>query len=262
MEKSLRPYVAELIGTFALVFVSAGAVCAAYMPSERSQIDITGIALAQGLITAVTLAGTVYVSGGYLNPAVTVTLYTLRRIDTSRFVWLLAAQLLGAVLAGGLIRVLFHDDVLSLARFGTPHVNEEIYKLPVRNNLVLASATGVELVLSFLFTFVIFATVIDPRGPRVGPWLAGLAVAALVLTGFHLTEAGINPARCLGTFVWEIGTGSARPSWREHLLVYWVGPIAGALLAGWIYSLGVLPTEREQRMGLAAALDPTARPRK
>jgi MIP family channel proteins len=262
MEKNLRPYVAELIGTFAVVFVSAGAVCGAYMPSDRPQIDVTGIALAQGLITAVALAGTVYVSGGYLNPAVTVTLYTLRRIDTPRFVWLLAAQLLGAVLAGGLVRLLFHDDVLSLARFGTPHVNADIYNLPVRDNRVLATATGVEVVLSFLFTFVLFSTVIDARAQRGGPWLAGLAVVALVLTGFHITEAGLNPARCLGTFVWEVGASSAHPSWREHLLVYWVGPVLGALLAGWVYTLGVMPTDRELRQGHGGALDPTARPRK
>jgi glycerol uptake facilitator-like aquaporin len=119
-------------------------------------------------------------------------------------------------------------------------------------------------VLSFIFTFVLFATVIDPRAQRGGPWLAGLTVVPLVLVGYNLTEAGINPARCLGTFVWEFGSASSEHGgrWREHLLVYWVGPIAGSLLAGWLYSVGVLPTEKELRLGLGSPIDPTARPRK
>lgn len=259
MEKSLRPYVAELVGTFALVFLSAGAVCAFHM-TQQPQLDLTGVALAQGLITAVALAGTVYVSGGYLNPAVTITLFTLRRIDGQRLAWLLVAQLLGAVLAGGLIRLLFGEDVLSASRFGTPHVNEEVYKLSIRDPKLLASAAGLEALLSFLFTFVLFATVMDLRAQRGGPWLAGLAVVPLVLVAFHLTGAGINPARCLGTFVWEVAAGGSRSGrWQEHLLVYWVGPIAGSLAAGWLYALGVLPTEKEQRIGLGAPLDPTSR---
>jgi MIP family channel proteins len=259
MYKSLRPYVAELIGTFALVFLGAGAICARQVTSDGPQFDVTGIALAQGLVLAVLLTATMNVSGGFLNPAVTIVLWVLRRIDTPKLGWLLLAQILGGILAGGLLCLYFgHSTMIAdPVRFGTPHVAAGFARDPHTTELTalsMATAAGVELVLTFLLTFAIFGTVFDPRSPKIGGLGVGLIMVAIVVMGYNLTGAGVNPARCLGTFVWE-WTSEPKPSVREQVFVYWVGPIVGALLAGWVYTYLVMHSEDEERQ---AAIDAAA----
>ena len=98
MDSKYRSYLAELIGTFALVFVGAGTICATKQLAEvpgQAQPYTVGIALAQGFILAAALTATVPVSGGYLNPALTLTLWVFRRVEGSRVLWLIGAQLLG-----------------------------------------------------------------------------------------------------------------------------------------------------------------------
>jgi aquaporin Z len=242
MEKNLRRFVAEFVGTFALVFVSAGAVCTAHL-ADNPRWGLLGIAAAQGLALAVALSATAHLAGGYLNPAVTITLWVLRRLDNLETAGFVLAQLLGAALAGALLRLLVPWATLVAARFGAPHV-AGAYDTPQLS--ALAAAGGVELVLTFLLTFVIFATMIDPRAPRplgglaVG-LVAGLALAALVLAGYDLTGACANPARAVGTSLWE-WTYQA-PGLREQVFVYWIGPIAGAVLAGLAYVYLILPPD-------------------
>jgi aquaporin Z len=243
MDKTLRAFVAELLGTFALVFLSAGAVCAAYL---RRDVDpnafptLLTIAVAQGVALAVALTVTMHLSGGFLNPAVTITLWVLRRLDNREAGTLLAAQLLGGVLAGAAVRLIFPSSALVPANFGTPHVTDAYGDLSLT---ALGTAAGVEVLLTFLLTFVIFGTALDPRAPRLGglgPGLViGLALVGLLLVGYHLTGVGTNPARSFGTAVWE---WTARgPNVREQVLVYWIGPIVGALLAGLAYTYLLLP---------------------
>jgi aquaporin Z len=246
MDRTLRASFAEFLGTFVLVFLSAGAVCAAYLPLNVPP-GVVGIAVAQGLALAVTLSATARVAGGYLNPAVTISLWVLRRLDNRQAAGFLVAQLLGAVLAGAVLRVVFAPDVLRAAHFGTPHVTEAFDHLSTR---ALATAAGVEVLLTFILTFVIFGTMIDPRAPRVAGLgvgvVVGLCLAALVLAGFDLTGASVNPARSFGTALWEWTVEA--PSLREQVLVYWVGPVAGALLAGLAYTYLILPPEGGDKM--------------
>src|SRR5262245_34644308 len=96
-DKSLRACMAELVGTFAFVFLSAAAVCVNYLgplPPEPISVALVS-ALAAGLIYAAALAVTVPVSGGYLNPAVTIMLWVFRRLTGGRTLGLIGAQMLG-----------------------------------------------------------------------------------------------------------------------------------------------------------------------
>jgi glycerol uptake facilitator-like aquaporin len=245
MHSQLRPYLAELIGTFAVVLVGAGAVCAARVPiapggPQPLLASLTGIALAQGFVYAVFLSATVNVSGGYLNPAVTLMLWVFKRLDTGRTCWLLAAQLLGAALAGAAIRLLFSEEILREVHLGTPHLTRAFGNL--NESRAWVSGVGVEMVLTFLLTFAIFGTMLDPRAPRLGGLGPGLAVTALVLLGFHLTGAGMNPARWFGTVIWEPTVSTLRPDLFVDILANLVGPVAGALLAGAVYTLLILPS--------------------
>ncbi len=242
MDRTVRACLVEFVGTFVLVFLVAGAVCAARLP-PGAPLNVSAIALAHGLAWAVALSATLPLAGGYLNPAVTITLWVLRRLDNRPTAGFLVAQLLGGILAGLAVRVLFPAAVLLPAHYGAPHVSAVFGESPTA--AALATAAGVELLLTFILTFVIFATTIDPRVPRLGGLLVGLVVglclAALVLVGYDLTGASVNPARALGTAVWE--WAAEAPSLREQVLVYWVAPVAGALLAGLGYTYLILPPE-------------------
>jgi len=254
MDKDLRPYVAELIGTFALVFLSAGAVCANYLTfgrSEQAVLSLPGIALAAGLALAVALTATMNVSGGYLNPAVTLMLYVFKKIDGIKASWLIGVQLLGAALAGLFLKALFHDE---LYRYGVPHVNLPAFNTPILTAGVMMSGGGIELVLTFILVFAIFGTVFDPRAPKLGGVLVGLALAAVVLMGYNLTGGSANPARCFGTYLWE--TSSQQGHFREHVFVYWLGPMVGALLAGGVYTWLILPVPEEEKKHAAPAAVP------
>lgn len=263
MDKNLRVYLAEMVGTFALVFVGAGAVCSSQLlHPEQLNPDMTGvilIALAEGLIFAAGLALVLPLAEGgpigFFNPAITLMLWVFKRLDGAKTGALIFVQLLGAALAGGLLRLIFLNDVaLTDARLGTPHVNLKAWGFLDITGKALLSGVVTELCLTFILTVVIFGTLIDPRAPKllgqVGKWLAplwaGLALVAVVLAGYPLTGAAVNPARWFGTVVWEnsLDALSLKKPFADHM-VYWLGPILGALLGGALYTTLILPAEEE-----------------
>ncbi len=246
--KWLRIYLVELLGAFALVYFSAGVVLINHVtsvspapqevpnpthnPLTGTQPGLAGMALAQGLILAVMLLLTVPVSGGYLNPAVTIMLWVFNRIDTLQMIRLLGAQLLGAVLAGLCLKYTFKVDVLQAALFGTPHVN-----LPVYGQQFLGAryaGAGIEFVLTFFLVFAIFGLARQTGHLGWASVAAGAVLAAGVLVAFPLTGAATNPARWFGTVLWEWWDwqGDPRNNPFADVFVYIAGPVAGALLAG------------------------------
>lgn len=249
MDKNLRPALVELIGTFALVFIGAAAVCVSWMapPNDLVNPGVIGIALAQGFILAAVLTALMSSSGGFLNPAVTLTLWVFRRIDGARAAWLIVAQIVGAVLAGLCVRLIFAEDVVRSAHCGTPHLNDKAFGAVGLKAVV--SGIGIEVVLTFLLTFAIFGTILDPRAPRLGGLGAGLTLAAVVLVGYSLTGAAVNPVRWFGPAVGELSIpGMEGEAFRDHT-VYWLGPIAGALLAGAVYDFLILQTAAASATG-------------
>jgi glycerol uptake facilitator-like aquaporin len=267
-DKTLRSYMVELIGAFALVFVSAGAVLVSELGGL--QPGSVGIALAAGLIYAGALAFTLPVSEGYLNPAVVVVLWVFKRLDGSKALALIGAQVLGAVLAGLAVRFLFtgRQDVLDATRVGAPylHLNAIVINSAGVTLIPLLKGIAIELVITFVLVFAIFALILDPRAPRVvGPWAnrlnclwLGVILAAVTFAAYPITGAAANPARWLGPAVAELTVSSLntgynpfRGDYADHS-VYWIGPIAGALIAGWLYSALLLPSEQERAGGLAA----------
>jgi MIP family channel proteins len=258
MDKNLRPYVAELLGAFAVVFISTATVCVEWAGRKAGQPapGLWGIALAYGLVYAAGLAATVHISGGFLNPAVTLMLWVLKRMDGPKAAGLIFVQLLGAAVAGGLIRFVFPEDVLISASLGTTHLNLIAFGhfgVPP-GAVTFLSGIGMELGLTFILSFVIFATMLDPRAPKLlGGWghrlaglWTGLVLMACTLAGFGLTGAAANPARWFGPMIWEYTIQALKDQdpRRDHL-VYWIGAFLGALLAGGAYQALVLPAEEE-----------------
>src|SRR5262249_34695175 len=174
---------------------------------------LVGIALVAGLSYAVALAITLPLSGGCLNPAITLMLWVFRRIDGGRASALIVIQLAAAIVAGMLLRFLLPEDwVLAPARLGTPHLNPKIWSHDDPGRLwAMARGVGLEFILTAVVAFTLLAMLFDPRVTRSTSWAArlgalwvGLSVIAVTLVGFGYTGAGLNPARWLGTAFWEM----------------------------------------------------------
>jgi aquaporin Z len=255
MDKNLmRAYFAEMIGTFAVVFLAAGAVCVNSMTAApEMRPGLVGIALAHGLAYAVALSVTLHISGGYLNPAITLMFWSFNRLDTAKMAWYIGAQMVGAAAAGLCLYQTFDSDVLRASHVGAPHVsNTGAYGTDPAGWQVIATGTGIELALTFFLVLAIFGTILDTKGPRIPGLMAGLALTAVTFLGFPLTGAATNPARWFGSVIWERLEQTSAVSPFADMFVYVAGPIVGALLAGIVYYKLILPAYKSE-----AALDAT-----
>ncbi|MEW6060174.1 MAG: aquaporin [Actinomycetota bacterium] len=223
MEATWKAAVAELVGTFALVFVAAGSLIVA----GQSGSGLVGEALAYGSVVAVMASVTARTSGGHLNPAVTVGLWVAGRIGTLRAVAYGAAQLVGGALGALLLRLVVPEVVWRAARLGTPLLAPRV---GAGKGIVIEAA------LTFFLVFAVFGTAVDDRAPpnAFGP-AVGLVLAFAVLVAGPLTGASVNPARAFGP-------GLVSGTWANWW-IYWVGPTVGAVIASVLY-WGVFLRER------------------
>ncbi len=214
--------IAEFIGTFILVFISIGAICADQFlrAGGPAVMGLAGIAIAQGLAYAILITSLAHISGGHLNPAVTIGFWVTRKLSTFETLSYWAAQLAGACAAAYLVRFLFPEDVWRAVALGTPQL---------AHDFTPAAGMIAEGALTFILVFVFFATAVDPRGTfhHIAGFAAGLTVTLGVLVGEPITGAAMNPARAFGPAL-------ASHHWVQHG-VYWAGPLAGGVIAAWLY---------------------------
>ena len=222
MPSLLRRSLAEAVGTFALVFIGAGSVASKYFPD--ASYGFLGIAIAHGLVLAVMITATMSISGGHLNPAVTLALLLKRRTNISSAIAYIVAQLAGAVVAALLLRVIYPGGVARAVSLGTPSISSAIS---------LPQAILVEALLTFFLVSAVFGTLVNTDAPRVGGFGVGLVLLFDVLVGGPLTGAAANPARAFGPAL-------VSGQWVGHI-VYWIGPIVGALVAALLWEYLLLP---------------------
>lgn len=218
----IQAYLAELIGTFTLVFVGVGAIAADFILGGNS--GLVGVALAHGLAIAVMVSATATVSGGHLNPAVTFGLFVVKRIDLPNAVAYVVAQCTGAVLAAGLLWLALPADVLHKIGMGTPAINVEA-------GVTLPMALITEIVLTFFLAFVVYGTAVAKRAPKMGGLFIGMTVTLDILVGGPISGAAMNPARHLGPALFGGG--------MQHIWVYWLGPLIGGMLGAVAYRYGM-----------------------
>ena len=213
-----RKAIAELIGTAALIFIGAGSIV--MNQYTNGGVGLVGIALAHGLTIGVMVSCVGHISGGHLNPAVTAGFLATGRMSLRDGVWYIGSQLIGGVLGAVLLQACFPPAALAAANFGTPLLAPGVS---------VSAGVIIELVLTFLLVFTVFATAVDPQGAfkSIAGYGIGTIVTIDILAGGPLTGASMNPARTFGPAV--VGN-----IWTHHL-VYWVGPIAGGVLAGLLY---------------------------
>jgi MIP family channel proteins len=238
----LRRGFAEFVGTFALIFVGAGSICALttlFEPAINGPqtqgiyggLTLVSIAFAHGLVIAVMASAVGHISGGHFNPAVTLGFLVTRRIAPSLALVYWAVQFLGATLAALLLRWFFSEPVRALTNLGAPSLGGGIDRW---QGLVI------ELILTFFLVWVVFATAADPGGTfkSIAGLAIGLTITLDILMGGPLTGAAMNPARAFGP---ELVARDWTNAW-----IWYVGPFAGGALAAlayeWLYLRPTAPT--------------------
>jgi MIP family channel proteins len=216
MRNTLRPLVAEFIGVFILTFAGCGAIVA--NTYRDGTVGLLGIAVAHGLALAIAVSATMSTSGGHINPAITLGLWSVGRIDARKAGLYLIAQLLGATAAAFAVRGLFPEMAGTVAALGTPRLATDI---------TLVQGIVIEAILTFFLAFAVMGTAVDPTGPKIGGFGIGLTVTLGILAGGTMTGGAMNPARAFGPAL-------ASGTWIGHV-VYWVGPVLGAIAAMQVY---------------------------
>jgi aquaporin Z len=216
---------AEFIGTFWLVFGGCGsAVLAAAFPEHG--IHFVGVALAFGL-TVLTMAFAIgHISGCHLNPAVSIGLWAGKRFPASDLVPYIIAQVLGGIAGAGVLYAIASgragfDLSGGLASNG--------YAEHSPGGYALGACLLTELLLTFMFLVIILGST-DKRAPQgLAPIAIGLGLTLIHLISIPVTNTSVNPARSTGPAVfvggWALG----------QLWLFWVAPIAGAMIAGLVY---------------------------
>jgi len=214
--------VAEFLGTFALVFFGAGAICADRLLQTNGAGPL-GIALASGLTIAVLSIAFGHISGAHFNPAVTIGFWITKRMSTMEVLGYWAAQMLGGGVAAFCLKaILPREEAWLPALGGTPDLARDFTRLP---------AMGLEALITFFLVLVYFATTsednIDSRS--LSGFAVGLVYTIGILVAGPFTGAALNPARAFGPAL-------ASTHWSNQG-VYWVGPLAGGFVAGLVYDV-------------------------
>lgn len=208
MNKLSTSLLAEFIGTFALIFIGAGA-------GALGVGGLVGVALAHGLVIVGFAYAYGHISGTHINPAVTLGLWAAGKIDTTRALAYVAVQLLAGIVAAFVLAWVLGERAGTL---GATVLSDGV-------------STTQGLVLELIMTFFLVNTVLNAAVSGKGGAAAGLAIGFTlvfcILMGGPLTGASLNPARTLGP---AVATGNYADIW-----LYFVGPIAGGVIAGLLY---------------------------
>ncbi|HXQ25427.1 MAG TPA: MIP/aquaporin family protein [Candidatus Acidoferrales bacterium] len=216
--------VTEFVGTFTLIFIGAGSICADQylVATGQSGVGLLGIAAAHGLAIGVMFAAMGHISGGHFNPAVTIGLWVTKRLSTLHGLSYWAAQLLGGTAAAYLITAILPDATWRSKALGsiTPDLAGDFTR---------THAMALEAVLTFFLVFVYFGTAVDAKSAfsKIAGLAIGLTITMDILFGGPFTGAAMNPARAFGPAL-------ATAHWSNHG-VYWVGPLFGGVIAGFLY---------------------------
>lgn len=224
--------VAELLGTFVLVFGGCGsAVFAAAFPEVG--IGLLGVSLAFGLTVLVSVYALGSVSGCHLNPAVSVGLTVAGRFPAKELLAYVVAQLIGGALAAGaLLLILKGQPDGYIAAEGGLAANGYAAHSP--GGYSLGAGFGSEVILTFIFLLVIVGATSKSAPAGFAGIAIGLTLTLVHLVGIPVTNLSVNPARSTGPALFVGGWALAQ------LWLFWVAPITGAVLAGllgrWLFA--------------------------
>ncbi len=216
-----KQFFAEFFATGFFVFIGSGAVVSTSIASS-GVLDagrLVAIALAHGLAICLLAYSVGHISGGHINPAITIAAIINRKINWVMGNIFILGQISGAIVFAFILKFVIPD--VHEGNLGAHGLGEDVS---------IVMGFGIELIFTFLLSFVVFATAMDKRSTKfMAPLAIGITVAVVHLVAVPLTGAGINPARSLGPAI-------ASGFWINHW-IYWVAPIFGSVLGGTFYQL-------------------------
>jgi MIP family channel proteins len=223
MRDSIRHFLSEFIGTFALTFVGSAAI----MQATQGGGNLVAVALAHGLVLAIFVSAFMHI-GAHFNPAVTLGMLVVRRIEPFMAGLYIVAQVAGATAAAFLLKFAFPAALFAATRGGGQSVSLDITS---------GQAFLLEMVGTMFLVWAIFGTAVDHRAPRIGGLGVGFALAVDILAFGNLTGSSVNPARSFGP-AFASGIYEAQG-------IYWLAPITGAIIAALVYEKFLLTDEPE-----------------
>jgi aquaporin TIP len=210
----VRQGVVEFIGAFALMFIGGGAII------MTAGENLVAIALAHGIAIGVMVAAAGHISGGLYNPALVVGLVATGRMPLNRGILYIISELAGAVVAALALKAIYDTSQVDAVSLGTPLVGAR-YEV--------SAALLAEIIMTFFLMYVVYGTAVDKLGAKaIAPLAIGLTITIDVFAGGAVSGAAMNPSRAFGPAL-------VQGVWDDHW-IYWVGPIAGALLAAFLYN--------------------------
>ncbi|MBA3610061.1 MAG: aquaporin [Rubrobacter sp.] len=218
----VRAGVAELVGTFILVFTGTAVAVAASLDQAIVGLsyDSLAIALAFGLVLVALVAALGHVSGAHLNPAVTIGLAATGKFPWNHVPVYVGAQVLGAILAAFATWITLGGPARAEASLAAPNLSPGVG---------IFQGFFVEMIITFILVFVVVSVATDERVPGgVAPVAVGFALAAAVFIGGPVTGGSVNPARALGPILVSFDR-------FDTALIYILAPIVGGVLAALLY---------------------------
>lgn len=215
-QKLSTSLLAEFIGTFALIFIGAGAGALA--------IGVVGVAFAHGLVVLAFAYAYGHISGTHINPAVTLGVWAAGKIDAGRAFSYIVFQILGGIVAAFALRWVLGGTETGLG------VTALARDLPVGNaTITITPAIGVvlEAILTFFLANSVMNAGISGKATIPGGLAIGLTLTFSILMAGPLTGGSLNPARSIGPALAAVNF--------SDLWVYLVGPAAGGVVAGLLY---------------------------
>ncbi len=215
---------AESIGVFFLVLIGAGSIIAtSSLANGGGSAQLLVIALAHGVALALAVTAAMAISGGHINPAVTIGMLVAKRIDIRDAVLYIIAQVIGAMVAVALLISVFSGTIAYADQYTTPSLAPQISVM---------QGIAIEAAITFLLVFAVFMTAVNPNAPKMGGFGIGAALTIGILFAGPFTGAAANPSVAFGP---EIVTGNF-----TNWYVYWIGPVIGGVLAALICEYALL----------------------
>lgn len=225
----IRPLLVELIGTTLFVLIGMWGVC--------SGGGVIAGALSFGLALMVFAASFGHISGVHFNPAVTIGTLIAGEMQVVMAILYVVMQLLGGIAAGGLLRLLLADRVYATCKGAATLLTQYPgYNEPTNNGTMyhVSESVGpwqgffIEFIVTFILVTVALMVALDTKSKTgLAPLIIGFTLAVCILAVGAYTGGSLNPARSLGPAIFS-------NRWENHY-VYWIGPIVGAIVAGFLY---------------------------
>ena len=215
----MKKYIAELIGTFTLVFMGCGSAMLLGCDANGGHL---AVALAFGLAIVATAYVIGDVSGCHVNPAVSLAMLINKKLSAADFVGYVVAQVIGAIAGAGLLKVLTGHGIVDLT--GALGSNG------VGNAGGIGGALLIEVVLTFIFVFTILGVTSSESKGSVAGVVIGLTLTFVHIVGIPLTGTSVNPARSIGPALFAGGEA------LSSVWVFVLAPLVGAAIAACVFN--------------------------